>query len=365
MPPSALLSHLLLALPLALVSAAVVRWMMARPILDHPDHRKAHDRPTPKGGGLGPVVAFMLGMLALFLLAPLSPLAEPRFIGVVLAALAIAAVALADDVWDFRFLVKLGAQAVAALVALGSASCWSSCRCRPGRGAARRPRVGLTMFWIVGCTNAVNFMDGMDGPRGRRRRHRLRGAGRRGGERGGVVRLRRALFLGADSPASCPSTCIPARIFMGDVGSQFAGFLLAVLAWQAANFERSQVSFLVVPLLLFGLLWDAAFTLARRAWAGEAWRRRTARTSTRWRSAPASPCRSWRGCTGASRCWEPRCAPCVLRLPPAEKPLVVVPALFVQVVWTCYVAAAGPARRAALARLTGFSLPCPPRSPRG
>jgi UDP-GlcNAc:undecaprenyl-phosphate GlcNAc-1-phosphate transferase len=92
--------------------------------------------------------------------------------------------------------------------------------------------VGLTMFWIVGCTNAVNFMDGMDGPRGRRRRHRLRGAGRRGGERGGVVRLRRRRVPGRGFAGFLPFNLHPARIFMGDVGSQFAGFLLAVLAWR-------------------------------------------------------------------------------------------------------------------------------------
>jgi UDP-GlcNAc:undecaprenyl-phosphate GlcNAc-1-phosphate transferase len=339
MPPSVLLPHLLLALPLALVSALVVRAMIARPILDHPDHRKAHARPTPKGGGLGPVAAFLLGMLALFHLAPLTPLAEPRFIGVVLAAAAIAAVALADDVWNFRFVVKLGAQAVAALVALGSGLVLEQLSL-PGLGEVPLGvlGIGLTMFWIVGCTNAVNFMDGMDGL--------VAGvvviacvalAAVAASEAGWFV-FAAALFLGAGFAGFLPFNLHPARIFMGDVGSQFAGFLLAVLAVAAANFEKSQVSFLVVPLLLFGLLWDAAFTLARRAWAGEAVAapHRTHLYQMAQRS--GLPVRLVAGLhwgfalLGAALCWA------FLRLAPAEKPLVVLPALAVQLAWTLYVA---------------------------
>ena len=60
-----------------------------------------------------------------------------------------------------------------------------------------------------------------------------------------------------------------ARIFMGDVGSQFCGFILAVLAVVASRFDGVELSFLIVPMLLSGVLFDVAFTLARRALAGE------------------------------------------------------------------------------------------------
>ena len=65
MPPYLL--PLLMALPLAFVSAAAVRAMIAWPILDHPDARKSHTRPTPKGGGVGPVLAFIIGMLVFYI----------------------------------------------------------------------------------------------------------------------------------------------------------------------------------------------------------------------------------------------------------------------------------------------------------
>src|SRR5208337_3424782 len=60
-----------------------------------------------------------------------------------------------------------------------------------------------------------------------------------------------------------------ARIFMSDVGSQFCGFVLAVLAVVASRFEGVELSFLLVPMLLSGVLFDVAFTLARRLLSGE------------------------------------------------------------------------------------------------
>ncbi len=60
-----------------------------------------------------------------------------------------------------------------------------------------------------------------------------------------------------------------ARIFMGDVGSQFCGFMIAVLGVVASRFDGAELSFLLVPMLLSGVLFDVAFTLIRRGLAGE------------------------------------------------------------------------------------------------
>jgi UDP-GlcNAc:undecaprenyl-phosphate GlcNAc-1-phosphate transferase len=56
---------------------------------------------------------------------------------------------------------------------------------------------------------------------------------------------------------------------MGDVGSQFCGFVLAVLAVVASRFEGVELSFLLVPMLLSGVLFDVTFTLVRRLLSGE------------------------------------------------------------------------------------------------
>ena len=78
-----------------------------------------------------------------------------------------------------------------------------------------------------------------------------------------------SLLLAAGIAGFLPFNFPRARIFMGDVGSQFCGFMLAVLAVVASRFEGLQMSFLLVPMLLSGVLFDVGFTLVRRAVAGE------------------------------------------------------------------------------------------------
>ncbi|TCH96118.1 undecaprenyl/decaprenyl-phosphate alpha-N-acetylglucosaminyl 1-phosphate transferase [Roseococcus sp. SYP-B2431] len=333
MPPYLL--TLLMAAPLALVSAAAVRAMIAWPILDHPDARKSHTRPTPKGGGVGPVLAFIVGMLVLY---HFTSLAETRFTAVVLAAVAIAGIALADDLKDFSFLVKLGAQAAAAAVAMATGLALRTLAL-PVLGEVELGILGLaiTLFWIVGCTNAVNFMDGLDGL--------VTGVVVIASATLAVIAALNeswfahaaAMFLLAGFAGFLPFNWHPARIFMGDVGSQFAGFMLAVLGVAAAGFEASQVSFLIVPLLLFGLLFDASFTLARRALAGE--RVSAPHRSHLYQMAQRTgvPVRAVAGAHWGFALFHAALAFVFLGLDPADKPLVVLPALAVQLVWAGYV----------------------------
>ncbi|MFL1463589.1 undecaprenyl/decaprenyl-phosphate alpha-N-acetylglucosaminyl 1-phosphate transferase [Roseococcus sp. DSY-14] len=333
-----MLPLLLLAPALALVSALAVRAMIARPILDHPNHRSAHLRPTPKGGGLGPVLAFALGMGAVYLATPFAPLAEGRYVGVVLAALAMAGVALADDLRDFRFGVKLAAQAGAALVAIGAGLVLTRLAL-PGMGEVELGALGVaaTLFWMVGCTNAVNFMDGLDGLVGGVVVVAAAALALLGAVQGSPFVAAAALCLGAGFAGFLPFNIAPARIFMGDVGSQFAGFLLAVLGVAAAGFDAGQVSFLVVPLLLNGLLWDAAFTLARRALAGE--RVSEAHRSHLYQMAQRAgvPTRAVAAAHWGFAGFGAALAFAFLALPAAQKPLVVLPALLVQLGWTAWV----------------------------
>jgi UDP-GlcNAc:undecaprenyl-phosphate GlcNAc-1-phosphate transferase len=78
-----------------------------------------------------------------------------------------------------------------------------------------------------------------------------------------------ALLLAAGVLGFLPFNFPRARIFMGDVGSQFCGFILAMLGVVASRFEGVELSFLIVPMLLSGVLYDVGFTLARRTLAGE------------------------------------------------------------------------------------------------
>ena len=86
---AAFLRHLAFCGALALVSAMVVAAMISARVMDTPDARKVHTRPTPKGGGVGIVVAFMLGITVLYGYADFSRIADGYFRGVILAAFAI------------------------------------------------------------------------------------------------------------------------------------------------------------------------------------------------------------------------------------------------------------------------------------
>ncbi|MBB5692099.1 glycosyltransferase family 4 protein [Muricoccus pecuniae] len=341
MRAEAFLPHLGFAALLILLSAGVVRLLIAYPMLDDPARRAAtaHKVPTPRGGGLGIVAAFVAGMVVLYGTARFARIAEAEFIGIILAALAIAGVALLDDLLDFRFVVKLATQAGAAMVALASGLVVTRLAV-PWVGVVELGAWGpvLTLFWIVACTNAVNFMDGMDGLVGGSLLVACASLAFIAAEQSAWFVYAASLFLTAGLIGYLPYNLHPARIFMGDVGSQFLGFILAVLAVACARFDTAQISFLIVPLLLFAHLFDTGFTLLRRALMGEPLSapHRThlyqmaqrSGLSVRWVAA----------IHGAFVLFQAGLALAFPRLPPEVKPLVVLPPLAVQLLWLALVA---------------------------
>lgn len=266
----AVLRHLAFCAGLAAVSALVVLVMLREGVVDRPDARKAHTRPTPKGGGLGVVAAFLLGVTVLYGYADFARLADQYFRGVILAAVLIAIVSYLDDLRDWPFIVKLAAQIVAALGAVGS-GLYLRVLHLPYVGSVHLGWGGgvLTLAWILFATNAVNFVDGLDGLAGGTALVACGFLALIGGAQGGWFVYFASMLLGAGLVGFLPFNFPRARIFLGDVGSQFCGFILAVLGVAAAQFDFVPLSFLLVPMLLFGVLFDVAFTLARRIIAGQ------------------------------------------------------------------------------------------------
>jgi len=270
MSAAALLTHLVLAALLAGVSAVIVRAMIHVGTLDHPGERSSHLVPTPKGGGVGIVASFSIGTLALYLGADHARIPNLPFLGFLAAGLCIAAVSYADDTLDMSFAIKLAAQLGAAIVAM---ACGIVLRVvhLPWLGAIDVGWFGwpITGAWILFVTNAVNFIDGLNGL----------ASGSVGiacafmtviawSQGDGFVFVA-ALMLTAGIAGFLPFNFPRARIFMGDVGSQFCGFTIAVLGVLAGRFGAPTLSVLLVPALLFGILFDVAFTLARRLLAGD------------------------------------------------------------------------------------------------
>jgi UDP-GlcNAc:undecaprenyl-phosphate GlcNAc-1-phosphate transferase len=268
---AALIRHLGFALTLMLLSAVTVRLMIAVRVMDRPEDRKAHVHPTPKGGGVGVVVAFLAGIAVLYRWAAFARLADPYFLGMIEASVAIAVVAFLDDLFDWPFTVKLGAQLGAALVAVSSGLYVAAFHMPAAIGPlpAVWPGLAVTLLWILFATNAMNFIDGLNGLASGVSLIACLFIVFIAEQHGGWFAYAAAGLLAAGLAGFLPFNFPKARIFMGDVGSQFCGFILAVLAVVASRFDGVELSFLLVPMLLSGVLFDVGFTLVRRLVAGE------------------------------------------------------------------------------------------------
>jgi UDP-GlcNAc:undecaprenyl-phosphate/decaprenyl-phosphate GlcNAc-1-phosphate transferase len=239
---------------LAALSAAVTVIMIRIGTLDHPVARSSHTRPTPKGGGVGIAAATLAGMAV-----------APGFAGVdaVLpaAALCLAAVSYVDDVRDLPFWVKMAAQGMAALVLVAAGGAVHRIAI-PGLGTIALGWLGplLSFLWLIFVTNAVNFMDGVNGLASGSAAVACLGVAAVAGLQASwpeAVLIAGVLgFLPFNYPA--------ARLFMGDVGSQFLGFMLAGLALRHA---ADPLLAFILPLALLPMLADVGLTLIRR------WRR--------------------------------------------------------------------------------------------
>lgn len=349
MTSSAFLTHLAFCAALAALSAAAVWGMTRVGVMDMPGQRSSHTRPTPKGGGVGVVLAFLAGIVVLYRYAEFSRLADPYFRAVIAASVGIAVVAWLDDLMYWPAAVKLGAQVLAAAVAVGSGLYLSDVNL-PGIGAVEIGWLGvpITLVWIVAATNAVNFIDGLNGlASGVCAIASLMLAGIAAWLGAWFVYFA-SLLLAAGLLGFLPFNFPRARIFMSDVGSQFCGFVLAVLAVAAGRFEGVEMSFALVPMLLTGVLFDVAFTLARRTVAGnplaEGHRGHLYQLANRsGMAAVRVTLIHW-----AFALWGGICCMAFLASPSLLKPAWVLAVLPPQVVWAAYVVRR--ARRTAIGR---------------
>jgi hypothetical protein len=217
-PAAGLLIFVITAVLVDVMILLAARWRL----VDLPNRRSAHSLPTARGGGLAIVASSTLGAIAVAVRWP--SMALPVLLGGLLPCLVIAAVGFVDDIRPLRASLRLLIQiAIAATITgvLGPIEAISI----PGRahlelGACSWP---FTILWIVGMTNAFNFMDGSDGMAGL-------GAVVAGlciGLLGLRLQAHLPLLLGGFVAAAAAGFLVfnwpPARIFMGDVGSGFLG----------------------------------------------------------------------------------------------------------------------------------------------
>ena len=255
------------ALALSFALTPVVK-MFAKKVgaIDVPrDARRMHKVPIPRLGGL----AIFLGFLISFLLFGRI---DSQTKSILLGAVLIVCLGVIDDIHPLKPLVKFAGQIVAALIPVCSGVVVRTLM-NPFSDSGLIDlgifAVPLTVVWIVGVTNAVNMIDGLDGLAV------------------GVSTIATitvftiAVLVSEGYIAVCMAAlagaCIgfmpynmnPAKIFMGDTGSTFLGYILAVVSIQGLFKFYTIISF-AVPFLMLGLpIFDTCFAFIRRIAHGQ------------------------------------------------------------------------------------------------
>lgn len=262
---------LVIAIGTAFAATAIIVKMMSgylakRGIVDIPNERSSHTVQTPRGGGLGIVVVFLFGVVVL---AQRGLLSRELCWALVGGGTAVALVGLMDDCFKVGRALRLTIHLAAsgwALVCLGGMSPLHLEGVRVQWGWAGQVVALLGVTWMI---NLYNFMDGIDGLAGVEAlcvggmgSALLAWVGLGGyGFCAGILGAAAAGFLVWNWP--------PARIFMGDVGSGFTGFVFGVLTIASAK-EQPQLLWAWLILLSVFIV-DATVTLVKRAMSGARW----------------------------------------------------------------------------------------------
>lgn len=235
--------------------------------LDHPGERKLHHAPTPRLGGVGLVAGWSTAIAALALggdEVARGWLQQLPLLPIVTGAAIVFAIGVRDDLRPLGAGPKLMGQVVGAAVVAGAGVLIERVTFAGTTYPLGWLSVAATLGWLVGLTNAFNLLDGLDGL----------AAGLAiiaGGTCATIVIVRgdyaTAVLLVALLGALVgflPFNFKPASIFLGDGGSLFIGFVLAVTA--VTGFQKGATALAAgVPLLIFALpLFDGASTIVRR-----------------------------------------------------------------------------------------------------
>ncbi len=243
------------------------KFCLKRGFVDLPGKRKIHKRPVATLGGAGIWISSILGFCALVLVHPDFNY-EAGIAGIFIGGSILFVLGIIDDIYDLSPYLKLAIQVFAAAVAFFagvSIEILSNPFGDPiALGLLSFP---LTVLWLVGIANAVNFIDGIDGLAG------------------GVITIMSitlgtvAIYSGHQESAVIAALLAgstmgflvfnfyPARIFMGDSGALFSGFVLAGLS--VTGVVKSVAVSVLLPVLIFTVpIADLSFSVLRRLLKG-------------------------------------------------------------------------------------------------
>lgn len=225
--------------------------------VDRPNSRKVHTTIMPRLGGLAIYLSFIIGLL---ILQPESEFAVPIIIGSVIIIIT----GILDDLFELSAKVKLAGQLAAALVVVLNGVQVQLINL-PFGGVLEfgMLSIPLTILWIVGITNAINLIDGLDGLAA-------------GVSSIALITITGMAILMGNTYVTSVSLIVlgstlgfliynfhPAKIFMGDTGALFLGYIISVLS--LLGFKNVAMVSLVVPIIILGVpISDTIFAIIRR-----------------------------------------------------------------------------------------------------
>lgn len=266
---------LITAFLVALITTPIVKSLAQKwGAVDVPkDGRRMHDHPIPRMGGLAIFLGFLLSVILFIPFVQTDGLGM-QLQGMLLGAVIIVVLGILDDIYALPALPKLIVQIVAAVIAVCSGNVIETISNPNIFSKDLYWELGwlsipVTVIWIVAVTNAVNLIDGLDGL--------ACGVSTISSMTVLVIALTVAEPTVAVLMACLAGGCIgflpyntnPAKIFMGDTGSTFLGYVLAVVSIQGLFKYYTLISF-VVPFLMLGLpIFDTCFAFIRRIAHGQ------------------------------------------------------------------------------------------------
>ncbi len=229
--------------------------------IDYPKKRGMHKKPIPRLGGIAIVLGFMITMCIILWFVP--ELQTVQFAGFMAGAVIIIAIGIIDDIRSVSAKTKLAFQIVAALIVIFTGTrisiiSWSF-------GPFLRPfDAPLTLIWIIGVTNAVNLIDGVDGL--------AAGVSSIAGLCLTVLCVLSgspiAVVLAATLAGSCfgflPRNFSPAEVIMGDTGALFLGFVLSVSSIIGVYKSYAILAVIIASFAIALPIFDTLFAMIRR-----------------------------------------------------------------------------------------------------
>lgn len=255
------------------ITGIFLRWATKNSVLDFPNERSSHVKPTPRGGGVGIVAVVLAGAAVIYYkfsgIVLYNPVSLGRMGAILVGAFLIIAVSWMDDKYrGISPVVRLFVHILASGLAVIGLGGWTRISF-PIIGRIEFGWIGIpfSLLWIVSLVNIYNFMDGIDGIAGVQAITAAGGWFMVGVLSNNIFIFMGGIVIGFSAIGFLIFNWPPAKIFMGDIGSAFLGFIFAVIPLAASRLPTGLITDRIPVagfLMVAPFVADATFTLLRR-----------------------------------------------------------------------------------------------------